>query len=150
MRTLKSLLAPTMLALALYPAPGQSTFQNLDFESATLIPIPGDPYGSVQFVAAFPGWTGYIGTNQVSAALYNRALLDSSGIAIIDSGWQHDLGAAAGVIEGSYSAILQAGVVGTITNPQDTRLSQTGLVPAGAQSLRFKAYDPTLLPPHSA
>src|SRR2546422_10735535 len=37
-------------------------------------PDSGDPYGSVQFVAAFPGWTGYIGTNQVSAALYNRAL----------------------------------------------------------------------------
>ena len=33
----------------------QGAFQNLGFESATLVPIPGDSYGRVQFAKAFPG-----------------------------------------------------------------------------------------------
>lgn len=41
----------------------QGTFQNLDFENGSFIPIPGDPYGSVEFDSAMPGWTGYIGAN---------------------------------------------------------------------------------------
>src|SRR5258705_6340372 len=110
-KTLKMLLAISTLAILLCPASGQGTFQNLDFESATLIPIPGDPYGSVQFAPAFPGWTGYIGTNQQGAALYNKVYLDSSGISIIDQGWSHLL-TSGGVIDGNFTAVLQAGVFG--------------------------------------
>src|SRR5437879_4471805 len=58
------------------PASAQGTFQNLDFELATLVPIAGDPYARVQFVPAFPGWRGYVGTNLESAALYNRTFLE--------------------------------------------------------------------------
>src|SRR5678816_4063715 len=49
----------------------QGTFENFGFESASLVPIPGDPYQRVQFNAALPGWTGYAGTNPQNAVLYN-------------------------------------------------------------------------------
>jgi hypothetical protein len=122
-----------LLGVAL-PVQGQSTFQNLGFESASLIPIPADPYGRVQFAPAFIGWTGYVGSVQQSAALYNNEFLDTSGISIIDHGWSAPFGAPGGVIQGNYTALLQAGVGG------NSIMSQTGQVPADAQSLQFEAY----------
>src|SRR5712671_6794392 len=102
-----------ILLFASSSAFAQGTFQNLDFEQATLVPIPGDPYQRVQFAAALPGWTGYVGTNLETAALYNRTFLDSSGISIIDSGWSASPASfgVPGPYEGNFSAILQAGVV---------------------------------------
>jgi len=52
-------------------ARAQGTFQNLGFESATLVPISGTSSSPVQFAPAFPGWTGSVGGVQQSAALYN-------------------------------------------------------------------------------
>ena len=100
-------------------------FINLDFESAKMVPAGGY---YVQFDKAFPGWTG-----NVSLALSNTIALDSSGISIINSGFNNYGLIAGGVIQGNYTAILQAGMGG------DTSLSQTGLVPASAQSLQFDA-----------
>jgi hypothetical protein len=45
-----------------------------------------------------------------------------------------------GVIEENFTAVLQAGVVGAITNVANTTLSQTAVVPSSAQSLQFKTY----------
>ncbi|SRR5258708_1817722 len=119
----------------------QGTFQNLGFESATLVPIPGDPYARVQFAAALPGWTCSIGGVQQTAALYDNFFLDSSGVGVIDQGWSYPFG---GVIQGNYTAMLQAGwALGTF-NPADTTLSQTGAVPGNAQSLQFRvSLDPS-------
>src|SRR5688572_24028953 len=80
----------------------QGTFQNLGFESASLVGIGGN---SVQFDTAFPGWVGYVGGVQQTAALYNSVFLDSSGIGIIDDNWPHYLGPTAGVIAGNFTAI---------------------------------------------
>ena len=139
--------SPTVLflLLAACSALAQSNFQNLDFESGTPVPIPGDPY-QVLFSPAFPGWAGYVGTNLQTAAPYNSTFLDSSGVSIIDSGWSAtpppgSFGIS-GPIEGHFTAILQAGVVGDITNPQDTSFSQIGLVPPNAKTLLFKAFFP--------
>lgn len=114
-------------------------FQDLDFESATLVPVPGNPYGSIQFAPAFPGWTqtivgGLLGTN----ALYNNLFLDSAGIGIFD---QNSSFLSSDVIEGNYTAILESGLGYTETGvlPTDVILSQTGLVPFWANSLQFKA-----------
>jgi len=132
---------------AVHSAEAQGTFQNLNFESATLAPISSDP-PFVQFAPAFPGWTGYVGTNQAPAALYNYAFLDTSAIGIIDRNWTDPFHSTGGsLIEGRYTALLQAGVyVGTFT-PADITLSQTAIVPASAQSLRFKLFrSPPLIP----
>jgi len=118
-----------------FSTPAQSTFQNLDFESTTLVSA-GPP--SVQFAPAFPGWRCNVGTSAVDTALYNTVALDSSAISIIDQGWPHSL-TSGGVIEGNYTAIIQAGVTGIAGTPTDTSLSQVGLVPPTALSLRFKA-----------
>lgn len=112
-------------------------FVNLDFESATLVPVSGDPYGAVQFSKAFPGWAESSGTFDVNA-LSNNIFLDSSGISIINSGFKNGL-TAGGVIQGNYTAILQAGY-GSSGMPTDMSLSQTGLVPLGTQSLQFEAF----------
>jgi len=101
-------------------APGQGTFQNLDFESAVLVSA-GAPF--VQFASAFPGWTCTIGTNVIGAALYDRAALDSSAISII----RFKLGRVPGfsfgrVIEGKFTAVLQAGVSGPASQMSRIRL----------------------------
>jgi len=131
----KSVMVCAAICCCAVAAWAQGTFQNLGFESATLVPIPGDAYGKVQFAPAFPGWTGSVGGVQQSAALYNNFFLDTSGNGIMDSGGPF-LG---GVIQGNYTALIQAGFgPGTFT-PADTTLSQTGLVPSAAQSLLFRA-----------
>ena len=111
-------------------ARAQGTFQNLDFESATLPPVPT----SLQFGSAFPGWTGCVGGVPLGTALYNNEFLDSSGISIVDRN-----SIAGSVIQGNYTAILQAGLALGTPQPADTTLSQTGLVPSGTQSLLFQA-----------
>jgi hypothetical protein len=65
---------------------------------------------------------------QENAVLHNNIFLDTSGISIFDQGFQFG-----SVIQGNFTAILQAGLGG------DTSLKQTGLVPAGTESLRFRA-----------
>jgi hypothetical protein len=128
-----------LLSLAIWAssvlARGQGSFQNLGFESATLVP-DGSGRGD-QFAPAFPGWSGYIGGVQQTVAAYNSVPLDSSGISIIDRGFTL-FGQYGSLIEGNYSAVLSAGVVNGLTDPEDVTLSQTGLVPASAQSLWFK------------
>jgi len=116
-------------------APAQGTFQNLDFESATLVPVAAN---RVQFAPAFLGWTGTVGGVQQSSALYNDYNLGTSAISILDHGWPYS--SFGGVIGGNYTALLQAGVVENPNpTPADTTLSQTGLVPLGTESLQFKA-----------
>ena len=132
------------LLLSAWGASGQDNFQNLGFESAVLVPTSAN---MVQFAPAFPGWTGSEGGVALGTALYNFWYLDSSAITILDHGWPSSLGVT-GPIAGNYSALLQAGIGGPGQGtPADTTLSQTGLVPAGAKSLQFKAYDPFDLSP---
>ena len=111
-------------------------FVDLNFESATLVPVPGAIYNDVQFARALPGWTesivGTIDTN----ALYNEVFLDSAGISIIDRNFPYSTWLG-GVIQGNYSAILASGVGSS--GPADATLSQTGMVPVGTESLQFKA-----------
>ncbi len=107
----------------------------MDFEHPQFVPVSGFPSGQVQFGAAFPGWTALAGTNPVTVALSNNLYLDSSGISIIDAAYP----AISKVpLDGSYGAIIQAGVVNGISDPQDIVLLQSGLVPSSSQSLRFK------------
>ena len=106
----------------------QGTFQNLDFESATIVPIPGDPLGRVQFAPAFPGWTGNLGA---AGANYNSLNIGTSGIGLLGAGY-----AGGGRIAGNYTAVLQAGVPGFQPN---AFLAQNGLIPPDTLSLHFLA-----------
>src|SRR2546423_8508195 len=112
-------IALAMLSVTQRSAHPQAAFQNLGFGSATIVPIQGDPYGSVLFAPAFPGWTGTIGGVPQTSALYNNLFLDSSGIGILDQGWPF---AFAGVIEGGFTAVLQAGL-GPGSQPANASLS---------------------------
>jgi hypothetical protein len=123
------------LLLSLAGAAGQGTFQNLDFESGTFIPIAGDPYGQVVWASAMPGWTGYLGTNQTDRIARNGGFLDSGGMTIdgpdFTPNWFH----------GHYYIQLQSGLdpggSGQFLVPT---IAQTGMVPLLAQSFQLYAY----------
>jgi hypothetical protein len=108
-------------------------FQNLNFESATFVPIPNDPYDRVYLSSALPFWTGYVGADQTNAVLHNNFFLGSSGISI-----QGPTNSSFPVLEGSLTPMLQAGT-DNLGNPMPVALSQTGLVPLDSRSLLFRA-----------
>ncbi len=130
-----------MVSLAFLREASGQEFQDSDFESATLVPVPGDPYHAVQFAPAFPGWTQTIAGAIDTNALYDSIFLDSAGIAIIDRNSSSLSDFSGEVIEGNYTAVLESGLGYTSNGaiPTDVTLSQTGFVPAGTESLQFKA-----------
>jgi len=99
----------------------QSAFQNLDFEAAA-IPPGTPPSLGISPGIALPGWsisTMYLG--------YDAASGGGAAISVIDRS------AGFAPLQGSFSVILYAGSgtgVGT-----SSFISQTGLVPANAQSI---------------
>jgi hypothetical protein len=78
---------------------------------------------------AIPGWTALINGIPQPDILYNDATLGSSAVCIFSNG-----NSLIPVIAGNFSAMLIAGFGG------DAALSQTGLVPADANSLLFADY----------
>lgn len=118
-------------------AAGQGTFQNLGFESATLIPAGGEQF--FDFSQAFPGWTGYLGGVPQEVTAYNGLTLGSAGFSLIDSAYQAPYGSTGGLIQGAYTAVLMSGRNGPDQLSTAT-IAQTSLVPIGAESLRFRAH----------
>jgi hypothetical protein len=108
----------TALLITAISAVGQGTFQNLDFESAQVIPDPY--YGRPDIIVAsnaLPAWQAFNGTNQLADVFYN-------------SGFYVELvgGTNSMVIDGNFSVALNGGSI-----------SQTASVPADAESLLFRA-----------
>ena len=125
------IVAVLAVGLSAPAASGQGTFQNLDFELAT---VGSDPTArAVSFTSGFPGWTGYYDNAAMAGtALYNTVFIGSSGFSHLDANGTPP------IIISHYTAVLQAG------NPSlqpDVSLAQTGLIPAGTMSLRFLAID---------
>ncbi len=113
----------------------QGTFVNLNFEAANLSPVPpGQSGGYVSSLDAIPGWTGLIGTNQVTQVLHNDLTLGNASIDVIGPYWS-----GGGIIEGQYTVVLQPGVNPGGGGYTSASISQTGLVPADARSLQFRA-----------
>ncbi len=129
---------PLILALVLVAqiAQAQAGFQNLGFEAAQLTPIPAGQFGDfVPIGQALPGWSGLLGAQQVTSVFQNNFALGSANISILGPNWT-----AIGIIQGQYSVLLQAGGAGVATPTfVDTSLSQTGLIPAGTESILLKA-----------
>ncbi len=123
-------------ALLVRGAGGQGAFQNLDFESVQ-ISTP-DQDGFFPFGAVFPGWTGYLGTNQTAQAFYNGFSLGGALISLI-SPYGPNPAENKYAINSSYTAVLSAGEVITLPSVVlvPAAIAQSSLVPVNAQSLRF-------------
>jgi hypothetical protein len=112
-------------------ARGQS-FQNLGFESATIVPFSSGVFTWAEWNPAMPGWIGYLGANQVNSLFYNDQCLSAcTSLAIID---QPGFTFGAPLL-GRYSAILSAGV--DLDGRYEASIAQTGLIPSDAKSVRF-------------
>jgi hypothetical protein len=115
----------------------QGTFQNLNFEAANLAPIPAGQFGGyVPITSALPGWTGYLGSTQVTQVLQNNLTLGAASIDILGPNWSYGV-----IIEGQYTVVLQPGTA-TLSGCGglvSASISQMGFVPADALSLQFKA-----------
>jgi hypothetical protein len=107
-----------------------AAFQNLGFESATFVPISGDPHERVQFAPALPGWIGYVGGVPQTLALHNVTFISGGTIGVLDAAWPYS-----GLIQGNITAFLQPEPGLNL----DASLAQTGRVSPLAQSLRFNA-----------
>jgi len=139
MKTLQriSILA-SMFAWSTYvSAQGTIPFQNLNFEAATVAPLSaGQDEYSVPVAAAFPGWTGYWGTNVAAYAGHNG--LSLGGVFIIIEGPN-----SSPILQGNFTALLQGGwAVDSSTGntqlyPAAASIAQIGTLPAGSQSIRF-------------
>jgi hypothetical protein len=105
----------------------QGTFQNLNFEQAN--PNPDTP-GPVTAASAVPYWTVYYDNVQQTEVMYNDESLGGTQLTLVSA---HDpYGPSA--IDGNYSVFLQSYAGDTVVS-----ISQTGLIPAGTQSLLFEA-----------
>ena len=113
-------------------------FVNLGFEQARLSPVPSGQYGGfVPISNALPGWTGYLGTNQVTQVLQNNYTLGNASIDIIGPNWTN------GIIEGRYTLILEEGIDPsdvTLSKKVNASISQVGLVPVTASSMQLKEW----------
>jgi hypothetical protein len=123
---------------------GQSSFQDLDFESANLQPTPPNQQGVtigglVSVANALPGWTAYLGPTQASQVYQNNETLGGASVDILGPNFYG--GGPSPVIEGNYTVVLQPGqgYNGTGFGLIGATLSQTGLIPSGMLSLQFKA-----------
>src|SRR6266516_7738043 len=128
----------TALILALFlvapSARTQGSFQNLGFEAAHLTPIPPGEHGPfVPIDQALPGWSGFLGTQQVASVWQNDFSVGGANISILGPNWPLN-----GIIEGQYSVVLQAG--SKFASFVDASISQTGLIPIGTESIQLKVY----------
>jgi hypothetical protein len=121
----------------------QETFQNLDFELANPVSAhdPGQP-SAVTVASALPDWTLYCGTLQQTEVFQNTYSLGQAAGDIFGPNYP-DAGAppngTPGTIDGNYTAVIQAGTQNFNTFVS-TSLEQAGMIPAGDNSLTFKAW----------
>ena len=123
------------LLLSARGASAQGTFQNLDFESATIVPVPGDPNGLVEWGAAMPHWTGYIGGNTVDRLVHNGIALSLASMGIFGPDFP-----TPGNFQGHYFVQLKPGLdPGGSGQTVGTTIAQNGTVPNVAASIQFYA-----------
>ncbi len=129
-----SFAAFSAVLLAVLSSQAQGPFENLNFESATLDPIPSGQYGGeVPIGAALPGWSASIGGVAVTQVLQNDYTLGAASIDIFGPNWNQT---EPGIIGGNYTVFLQA----FNTGQGNVSIWQTGTVPANTESLQFSAW----------
>jgi hypothetical protein len=125
----------------------QPMFQNLDFDSATVHASGLEPYGTfVPIGSALPGWTAYLGTEELTQVGYNSPTLGTATISVIGPNWNGTDASRFGIdiIGGSESVDLQTGAnpyyssgVGPLS--VGASIEQNGTIPTTAESLQFQA-----------
>jgi hypothetical protein len=133
---IKNILVGVSVALlATVSADAQGTFQNLNFEQANPVIVLGSPYYpyAVTSASSLPYWTVSYGDVQQTQILYNAPSAGATQVML--TGPDHYPGFAP--IDGNYSVVLQGGITASAAS-----ISQTGLIPAGTQSLLFEAEPP--------
>jgi hypothetical protein len=139
-QTAMKLIISIFVVAASISAVGQGTFQNLDFEAATLSPTTGAG-GPVPVGSALPDWTVYFGTVQQTVMFQNTFSAGDAQVDILGPNWP--LPGPSDIIDGNYTVALGGGI-----NPQDetqlvsASIAQTGLVPIGTESMQLKVSDP--------
>ena|ERR1035438_202029 len=112
---------------------GQGTFQNLDFESATVIPAPGGIYAS----NAIPGWTAYYGSSanptKSSTSIIGYDGVSLGGATVFLEDGTHPLGGGPNPLQGLYSVLLEGSEDGVTA----ASIGQSGQIPLNANSLTF-------------
>lgn len=119
-------------------------FQDLNFESANVPATGFEPYGSysVSVTSALPGWTAYLGGQEITQMSYNSPTLSVATVCLIGPTWDSSglASSGVGIIDGNYSLDLETGI--TPLNPTTTyvnaSIEQYGTVPSTAKSLEFK------------
>ncbi len=123
-RLVTSLVA--VLIATLETTSAQSTFQNLDFESANI--PPGTPPGTVLPASdALPGWTCYFGVNQLTGIAYDVTTGNDAKISIHDANSLY-----VQPLQGNYTVAFQIPPGTTFS-----AIAQVGTIPSGARSLQF-------------
>jgi hypothetical protein len=103
-------------------------FVNLDFEAATIAPIPGGSIYPADPAQCFPGWTiGY------GVVMYNDLSLGAPATVLMGPDFPNAVNYVP--LQGSYSVLLQFFYLDGNWSGYMPSLSQTGLVPANAQSV---------------
>jgi hypothetical protein len=122
----------SVVFFAVLSAKAQGTFQNLNFEQADPVIVVGSPSNPYEVTAAsaLPDWTVTIGGVQQTQMSENSPSLGGPLVMLAGPGDAFGFPP----IDGNYSVLLQ----GTFSSSLPA-ISQTGLIPAGTQSLYFEA-----------
>ncbi len=116
----------------------QGTFENLDFESAN-IPSMTSVNSLIPVSEALPGWSAFFvypgGDLPQTQVNYDSISLGGAVLSVVDA---NEPVPGYGPIQGGYSAFLFGGPRASFE--ESAAISQTGLVPAGAESLQVDAY----------
>jgi hypothetical protein len=120
-------LATTLAALSTH---AQGTFQNLNFESASVAASGPEPYGTfVPVGAALPDWAAYLGAGQLTEVGYNSPTIGTATISLLGPTWNSSDPAlpGIGIIDGYYSVVLQSGnVPGNSLLGENASIEQNG------------------------
>src|SRR5439155_26633872 len=125
---IRTVIATIMLIVGNQRGNAQGLFSNLDFEQSRL-PLFLEP-GIVPITNAMPGWTGYLGSNQIDQVWYNTVTLDAAAVTF------QGPGSLFPAIQGNYSVLLR-GSSSLTFDPQSAAIAQTGLIPLGSRSIVF-------------
>jgi len=130
MKTIRDFALIAVLTCSHIPLNAQGTvqFQNLDFEAASV--QMSQSQSVVSSASALPGWTVYFGSSLQTQVGCDLVALGSTWVTLV--GTNSDT--VFNRLQGDFGVLLQGGS----TAPY-AAISQTGLVPANAQSLLFNA-----------